>query len=79
MILLIQHVHDSSPPILIEMLRKVAFGVIVEIVRDTQPCTSKKSAECPRYGGAQDELYVLELNAGAAAKLGLRVGDVLSF
>ena len=52
---------------------------IVEIVRNTQPCTSKKSADCPRYGGSAEALYVLELNAGGAAKLGLRLGDVLNF
>jgi uncharacterized membrane protein (UPF0127 family) len=52
---------------------------IVEIVRDTQPCRSKKTAECPLYGGNADALYVLELNSGGAAKQGLKVGDVLSF
>jgi uncharacterized protein len=52
---------------------------IVEIVRNTQPCTSKKSSDCPRYGGNADALYVLELNAGGAAKQGLNIGDLLSF
>ena len=52
---------------------------IVEIVRDTKPCTARKSADCPLYGGQADALYVLELNAGGAAKQGLRLGDVLSF
>ncbi len=52
---------------------------IVEIVRDTQPCKSKKSAECPRYGGNAEALYVLEVNAGVAAKQGLAVGEVLNF
>jgi uncharacterized membrane protein (UPF0127 family) len=52
---------------------------IVEIVRNTQPCKEAKSSDCPRYGGAAEALYVLELNAGGAARQGLKVGDVLSF
>ena len=52
---------------------------IVEIVPGATPCLSKKSSECPRYGGNRDALYVLELNAGSAAKLNLKTGDVLAF
>jgi uncharacterized membrane protein (UPF0127 family) len=52
---------------------------IVEIVPGAQPCTSKKSSECPLYGGHGKALYVLELNAGAAQKLHLKTGDVLGF
>ena len=52
---------------------------IVEIVRNAVPCTTKKSSECPLYGGNATALYVLELNSGAAARLNLRVGDVLGF
>ena len=52
---------------------------IVEIVRGATPCLSKKSSECPRYGGHADALYVLELNAGSASKLNLQVGNVLGF
>jgi uncharacterized membrane protein (UPF0127 family) len=52
---------------------------IVEIVRNAVPCTAKKSGECPLYGGSATSLYVLELNAGATARMNLRVGDVLGF
>jgi uncharacterized protein len=52
---------------------------IVEIVPNAMPCTTKKSSECPLYGGSADALYVLELNAGSAAKLNLKVGEVLGF
>jgi hypothetical protein len=52
---------------------------IVEIVPKAAPCTTKKSSECPLYGGGADALYILELNAGSAAKLNLRIGDVLGF
>jgi uncharacterized membrane protein (UPF0127 family) len=52
---------------------------IVEIVANAAPCSSKKSSECPLYGGKEDALYVLELNAGAAAKMNLKTGDVLGF
>jgi uncharacterized membrane protein (UPF0127 family) len=52
---------------------------IVEIVAGATPCLSKKSSECPRYGGNANALYVLELNAGSAVKLNLKVGNVLGF
>ena len=52
---------------------------IVEIVPGAQPCGSKKSSECPLYGGNSEALYVLELNAGSAGKMGLKIGDVLRF
>jgi len=52
---------------------------IVEIVPNAVPCTAKKSSECTLYGGNADALYVLELNAGSAAKLNLKTGDALGF
>lgn len=52
---------------------------IVEIVRNAVPCTAKKSGECRLYGGHENALYVLELNSGGAARMNLRVGDVLGF
>lgn len=51
---------------------------IVEIAANTQPCKTKAS-ECPKYGGHQPATYVLEINAGAAAKNNLREGEVLDF
>jgi uncharacterized protein len=52
---------------------------IVEISANTPPCTSKNSSECPRYGGAADAIYVLEMNAGGAARRNLKIGDHLAF
>ncbi|MEQ1884663.1 MAG: DUF192 domain-containing protein [Bryobacteraceae bacterium] len=51
---------------------------IVEISADTPPCTTE-AAQCPKYGGTQKSAYVLEINAGQAAKNGLKVGDVLQY
>ncbi|MGH8313116.1 MAG: DUF192 domain-containing protein, partial [Gammaproteobacteria bacterium] len=39
---------------------------------DTPPC---KADPCPTYASAAPAEYVLELNAGMAAKLGLKPGD----
>jgi uncharacterized membrane protein (UPF0127 family) len=52
---------------------------IVEIVENMPPCTGKAAHECPQYGGKQRSRYALEVNAGFAAKNGLRVGDRLDF
>ncbi len=52
---------------------------IVEIAPNTPACPSKSASACPSYGGHEKALYVLEVNAGIAAKNGLRVGDLLDF
>lgn len=49
---------------------------VVHIERDVPPC---KSDPCPSYGPSRAALYVLELPAGAAARLGLKPGDRLDF
>ena len=51
---------------------------IVEIAPNAQPCTTKAS-DCPKYGGHQPATFVLEINAGAAAKNNLREGDFIDF
>jgi uncharacterized protein len=51
---------------------------IVEIAPNAQPCTTKAS-DCPKYGGHQPATFVLEINAGAAAKNNLREGDYIDF
>ncbi len=48
---------------------------IVEIVANMPPCNGKAAHECPQYGGVQPSRYALEVNAGVAAKNGLKVGD----
>lgn len=52
---------------------------IVEIAANVPPCTTAKREDCPQYGGHQVEQYVLEIGAGEAARLGLRVGEALRF
>jgi uncharacterized protein len=52
----------------------VRAGKIKNIQADVPPC---KADPCPNYGPDNQELIdrVIELNAGAAQKLGLKVGD----
>ncbi|SEL63580.1 hypothetical protein SAMN05428989_2118 [Pseudoxanthomonas sp. GM95] len=44
--------------------------------RDVPPCTAGNA--CPSYPSHAPALYVLELNAGQAAKIGLKKGDALT-
>ena len=48
--------------------------VLVSVAADARPC---RSARCPSYPSEGAAQYVLELNAGKAAELGVRPGDVL--
>ena len=52
---------------------------IVEMSLDTPPCPSSSATECPSYGGNFKSKYVLEVNAGIAAKNRLKTGDTLDF
>lgn len=51
---------------------------IVEISPDTPPCYGT-AAECPHYGGLVRSQFVLELPAGDVKRLGLKLGDKLTF
>ena len=48
---------------------------MVSISADTPPC---KVSRCPSYPRKEPAMYVLELNAGAAKKLGVGEGDKLT-
>ena len=48
---------------------------MVSISADTPPC---KVARCPSYPSLKPAMYVLELNGGKAAELGVGVGDSLT-
>jgi len=47
---------------------------LVSVAADARPC---RSARCPSYPSEGAAQYVLELNAGKAAELDVRPGDVL--
>ena len=52
---------------------------IVEIARDVPPCPATSPQDCPRFGGKVPSFFALEVNAGFAAKNGLREGERLDF
>jgi uncharacterized membrane protein (UPF0127 family) len=60
----------------LDMLFFDADRRLVAIQADAQPC---RKDPCPLYPSETPARYVLELNAGAAAKLGARTGDVITF
>jgi uncharacterized membrane protein (UPF0127 family) len=47
---------------------------LVSISADTKPC---RVSRCPSYPSVAPAMYVLELNAGLAAQLGVGIGDRL--
>ena len=47
---------------------------VVSISADTPPCRTR---QCPSYPSRGPAMYVLEVNAGQAAALGLERGDVI--
>jgi uncharacterized membrane protein (UPF0127 family) len=51
---------------------------VVEIAANVPPCKTRAS-ECPTYGGHVLSQYVLELGGGEAQRMGVEVGDALSF
>jgi hypothetical protein len=48
---------------------------LVSVAENAQPCRSQR---CPPYPSEGPAKYVLELNAGKAAELGVRPGDALA-
>src|SRR5690348_1669565 len=60
----------------LDMLFLDADGKLVTLLADVPPC---KADPCWIYPSTQPARYVLELNAGVAAKLGLREGDAVTF
>jgi uncharacterized membrane protein (UPF0127 family) len=60
----------------LDMLFFDADRRLVAIQANAQPC---KADPCGLYPSNAPARYVLELNAGAAAKLGARMGDVITF
>jgi len=47
---------------------------LVSVAENARPC---RTARCPSYPSTGPAKYVLELNAGKAAELGVQKGDVL--
>lgn len=59
----------------LDLLYFDAAGALVQIYADTPPCTTPN---CPIYPSDTDTVrYILEINAGEAARRGIRVGDRL--
>ncbi len=52
---------------------------IIFISANTPPCRENNPDRCPLYGPNEAAAYVLEIAAGRAAELGLRVGDTLNW
>lgn len=59
----------------LDIIYMTEAGEVVHIVT-AQPC---KIQNCPSYPSVEPAKYVLELNAGRAKSLGLKVGDNLSW
>jgi uncharacterized membrane protein (UPF0127 family) len=51
-------------------------GEIISISNDVQPC---QTSQCPLIGPEQKVQYVLELNGGTSDKIGLAIGDKITF
>jgi uncharacterized membrane protein (UPF0127 family) len=51
---------------------------VVEVLSNVQPCTTN-ATQCPHYGGHYPANFVLEVNAGVAAKNNLQEGNVVDF
>ncbi|OGX31667.1 MAG: hypothetical protein A2787_06195 [Omnitrophica WOR_2 bacterium RIFCSPHIGHO2_01_FULL_48_9] len=49
---------------------------VVHIEENVPPC---RQDPCPRYAPAQAAMYVLEVNARQAARLGIKVGEEIEF
>jgi hypothetical protein len=47
---------------------------LVSVAENTKPCRTQR---CPSYPSTGPAKYVLELNAGKAADLGVKTGDIL--
>lgn len=56
-------------------------GKIIQICHDVPPCKAAKSSDCPLYpeSGEIEVTEVLEVNAGYAAKHGIKEGDEVKF
>ncbi len=79
-------IHDREQPlaywmkntrIALDILYFDDEGVLVAQQRDVPPCSLGNA--CPSYPSDAPALYVLELNAGEAAKLGLEDGTEMHF
>ena len=59
----------------LDMLYFNAEGKLIQILADVPPCTTP---ECPIYPSTATTVrYILEINGGEAARLGVKVGDRL--
>jgi uncharacterized membrane protein (UPF0127 family) len=54
-------------------------GYVRHIAKNSQPCTGKTDAACPKISSEQPAKFVLEVNAGMADKWGLSNGDKVTW
>lgn len=52
--------------------------IVTEIAANVPPCAAQKASQCPNYGTTRSQ-FMLEVNAGFAAKHNLKPGDRLEF
>jgi uncharacterized membrane protein (UPF0127 family) len=62
--------------ILLDMIWINGNREVISISKDVQPC---EISQCPLIGSEQKVQYVLELNAGSSDKIGLAIGDKVTF
>ena len=67
----------NNPKIPLDILYFDADWTLVAQSLNTPPCTL--GDRCPPYPSIYPAKYVLELNAGTAAKLGVTLGDRLEY
>lgn len=54
-------------------------GYVVHVVNDAKPCGEVQDSDCPKYNSNQPAKYVLEVNGGMAKKMGVVVGDKVTW
>jgi len=63
----------------LDVLWVAADGTVVEIQENVPPCSPLRGDDCPSYGGSQPARHFVEFAAGTFKRLGLKVGDRLSW
>ena len=65
----------KNVPISLDIIWFDEGGRVVDVAENAQPCPEMP---CPSIGSGKEANYVVEINGGAARRLGLKVGDKLT-